>query len=316
MFQRLKSFTKDTAPFIWKRITKKYYIIRRSEMGAGFFSNYMWVMGHIVFAKKLGYIPVVDMENYPTFYSEKEPVNGTCNAWNYYFEDVDKVGLDEAYSSGKYILGRDKYLTKYAEKYSTSIYRYPTNRMIAYYTPVMKKNIRVKKNLLEEFETEWNLKVKRGNRVLGVHVRGTDMKVNPSHPTPPSFTEYIKVTKDLLKKHQDITHIFLATDEDLVKELYEKEFQKSGIELFTNRAFRACNNGEEQRIGIHEINVEQPRPHHKYLLGLEVLRDAWFLSKCDYLVCSHSNVANVAILWNENQYHEIVCMESQNESSN
>lgn len=43
-----------------------YYIIRRPAPGGGFFSNWIWVLAHICYAKKHDYICVVDQQNYLT----------------------------------------------------------------------------------------------------------------------------------------------------------------------------------------------------------------------------------------------------------
>lgn len=310
MWNWIKSFTDLELSYLLKRMKAKYYVIIRSEGGAGFFSNYFWVMGHVAFAEKMGYIPVVDMENYPTLYSEEEPVDGTNNAWNYYFENIGNVGLDEVYASGRYIMGKDKYLTKYAEKYSMFPYRYPSERMIAYYAPIIKKNLRIKQSLVNEYKREWIEKTSGSNNILGIHIRGTDMKNNLGHPMPAPVSEYIRRTHEMLEKHPDISRIFLATDENEIKEAYEQEFEGSAATLFMNEAFRAWDDGHVKKTGLHEMKLDNPRPHHKYLLGKEVLRDAWFLSRCQYLLCGHSNITNVAILWNEGKYNEVVCIES------
>ena len=309
MWNWIKSFTDLELRYLLKRMKAKYYVIIRSEGGAGFFSNYFWVMGHVAFAEKMGYIPVVDMENYPTLYSEGEPVDGTNNAWNYYFENIGNVGLDEVYASGRYVVGKDKYLTKYAEKYSMFPYRYPSERMIAYYAPIIKKNLRIKESLVNEYKREWIEKTSGSNNILGIHIRGTDMKNNLGHPMPATVSEYIRRTHEMLEKHPDINRIFLATDENEIKEAYEQEFEGSAATLFMNEAFRAWDDGHVKKTGLHEMKLDNPRPHHKYLLGKEVLRDAWFLSRCQYLLCGHSNITNVAILWNEGKYNEVVCVE-------
>lgn len=309
MWNWIKSFTDLELSYLLKRMKAKYYVIIRSEGGAGFFSNYFWVMGHVAFAEKMGYIPVVDMENYPTLYSEGEPVDGTNNAWNYYFENIGNVGLDEVYASGRYVVGKDKYLTKYAEKYSMFPYRYPSERMIAYYAPIIKKNLRIKESLVNEYKREWIEKTSGSNNILGIHIRGTDMKNNLGHPMPAPVSEYIRRTHEMLEKHPDINRIFLATDENEIKEAYEQEFEGSAATLFMNEAFRAWDDGHVKKTGLHEMKLDNPRPHHKYLLGKEVLRDAWFLSRCQYLLCGHSNITNVAILWNEGKYNEVVCVE-------
>ena len=43
----------------------------------------------------------------------------------------------------------------------------------------------------------------------------------------------------------------------------------------------------------------------RYRLGLEVLRDAWFLSRCDYLLCGHSNVSNAALFLRGRPFRKI-----------
>ena len=309
--QAIKDFHNLEGYYIRKRIKAKYYIIVRSEGGAGFFSNYMWVLGHVVFARKLGYIPVVDMKNYPTLYSEAVPVNGVDNAWNYYFRDIDKVTLEQAYASGRYVVGKDKYLTKYAEKYSLPNYRYPSDRMIDYYGPIIEENMKLRDDLKKEYEEAWQQKVLPSDHVLGIHIRGTDMKNNLGHPMPASVETYLEQTRSVLAKHPEINKIFLATDENNVKEAYEKAFQGNSTTLFMNEAFRVWDWGEKRKTGVHETKVEHPRPNHKYLLGKEVLQDAWFLYKCEYLICGHSNITNVVMLWKQHKYKQVICIEPE-----
>lgn len=66
-------------------IDETAYVIRRNP-SAGFFSNYFYVMGHIIEATKRNLIPIVDFQNYLTPYSELFQVHGTSNSWEYYFE--------------------------------------------------------------------------------------------------------------------------------------------------------------------------------------------------------------------------------------
>lgn len=311
LINKMKAFCNLEGCYMVKRIKAKYYIIVRSEGGAGFFSNYMWVLGHIVFARRLGYIPVVDMKHYPTLYSEEIPVDGIDNAWNYYFQNIDDVTLEEAYASGRYVLGIDKYLTKYAEKYSLSNYRYPTERMICYYGPIIERNIKLREDLKDEFAGIWRHNVTETDCVLGIHIRGTDMKNNLGHPMPAPVQTYLEKTREMLRQHPEISKIFLATDENNVKEAYEEAFGGNGTILFMNEAFRAWDRGEKKKVGVHEMKVTNPRPNHKYLMGKEVLQDAWFLNQCDYLICGHSNITNVVMLWNQKRFKQVVCVEPE-----
>lgn len=308
MIDLIRNFFQNEWYYYQKRLTKKYYIISRSAGGAGFFSNYMWVMGHVIFARKLGYIPVVDMKNYPTLYSEENPVDGVENAWNYYFENVGSVTLEEAYASGKYVMGKDMPLHKYEGKYCIGNYRFPTKKAVDYYAPIIKRNLVIKKDLLDSFENEWDEKVGPGGQVLGIHVRGTDMKNNLGHPMPASIQVFMERAMKILEENPSITKVFLATDEINVKEHFEEVFRNSGCSLFINDAFRVWDTGEEKHVGIHETEVLDARPFHKYLLGKEVLKDAYFLNRCDYLLCGHSNITNVVLLWNCNKFKKVLCI--------
>ena len=50
---------------------KIFYVIRRSP-GAGLFSNLIYVINHLLIAEKHNFIPIIDMENYPTIYNENK----------------------------------------------------------------------------------------------------------------------------------------------------------------------------------------------------------------------------------------------------
>ncbi|MDR3162696.1 MAG: hypothetical protein LBT81_02405, partial [Helicobacteraceae bacterium] len=87
-----------------------FYVIRRPEPGAGLFSNFRWVLGHILYALEKNYIPVVDMQNYKTYYNEFEPINGSKNAWEYYFEQPEPYTLEQVYKGKNVVLGEMAYL--------------------------------------------------------------------------------------------------------------------------------------------------------------------------------------------------------------
>ena len=82
---------------------KVFYVIRRSP-GAGMFSNFIYVLNHLEIAKRNNFIPIVDMENFTTIYNEKEKINNTYNAWEYYFEKLNKYTLKEVYKSQNVII--------------------------------------------------------------------------------------------------------------------------------------------------------------------------------------------------------------------
>ena len=50
-----------------------FYIIRRTP-GAGLFSNFIFVLNHLKIADTCGFLPIIDMENFPTIYNEQNSV--------------------------------------------------------------------------------------------------------------------------------------------------------------------------------------------------------------------------------------------------
>ena len=296
-----------------RRMFKKYYVICRPEGGAGFFSNYHWVLGHVVFAKKMGYIPVVDMKNYSTLYSEYGLVEGEDNAWNYYFDNVDAVDLETVYNSGKYVIGINNPMHDYSSMLHQGIFRFPTEEAVRYYYPIIEKHMKIRMDILNAYERYWD-NMKEGIECLvGVHIRGTDMTNNMGHPTPASLEKYILKIDEVLQRNPQLDALFLATDEKEIVDIIQDRFSER-VKIIVNSAFRSEKQDEERKVGIHEQVLENPRYLHKYKLGLEVLYDALSLSKCNYLICGHSNISDVAILWNNNKYREIILVECQNPS--
>lgn len=267
-----------------------YYIVRRclGWGGVGFFSNYLYALTHIAYAKDRGWIPVVDMRNYRTLYSENHPVNGSRNDWNHYF--LQPVDTQTAYASGRFILS-DGWNRKPdyhpIREMNETIDLIPERaarlrELTADYT-------RIRPDILAEFKA-WASENFAGKCVLGVHWRGTDKIIPPPghRPTPPlsSLLDAIRATADEL--HPQL--IFLASDESGIREQLEEALP---IPVVSAASFRLAAG---DRRGVHLAVVRHARPNHRYLLGLEVLRDAWLLSKCDGLVHGHSNVINAALL--------------------
>ena len=75
-----------------KNPDKYFYIIKRSP-GAGFFSNLNFVLHNLYICDQLKMIPVIDMENYQTFYNCKIKIKNTYNSWEYYFKKFQSIIL-------------------------------------------------------------------------------------------------------------------------------------------------------------------------------------------------------------------------------
>ena len=297
--------------FLWRRLIcymlKKHvkqnrkvsdlYVVKGIPK-TGFFSNYFYAVGHAMLAKKYGYKFVIDWENYVTPYNEGVSVDGTMNCFEYYFDQPCKV--DDAIKSAKSIyISEDKYPYNEVPHYGVNnVGRegFPKKKQIKKINEFIKTYCPLKASLKEDFDklaTEMSLQ-----DCLGVHIRGTDMKCTEGHNKPAALVDTIEKIKATLE-NTGLKRIFLCTDEEGVKAEIISVF---GDIVCSLDAYRSEGGNE----GIHLETKEGQRENHHYLLGLEVLRDAYMLGCCNSLVCGKSNVAYSAIVFNNNRFNKVV----------
>ena len=124
-----------------KNKNKVFYVIKRTP-GAGLFSNVIFVLNHLLIAKRHNFIPIIDMQNFPTIYSENNKINNTKNSWEYYFENLSNYKLKDIYQSQKVIFTDNKY-------YSNFVYDLEKSKKLI---NLFQKKIKVKKDILRDFE--------------------------------------------------------------------------------------------------------------------------------------------------------------------
>ena len=130
---------------------KTFYVIKRTP-GTGFFSNLTFILNHLLISEKLGYIPIIDMENYKTIYNEKTKIKNTLNAWEYYFEKLNKFELSDVYKSKNVIITNNKF-------YRNFYYNFLENEKLKEF---FINKIKIKKNLIEIYKRiSSNFKIKK-----------------------------------------------------------------------------------------------------------------------------------------------------------
>ena len=260
---------------------KIFYVIRRSP-GAGMFSNLTFVMNHLLIAKQHNFIPVVDMKNFPTIYNEKNIVNGTYNAWEYYFEKVSKYTLEEVYKSKNVFITNNNF----ENNMTLELFEKKFNKI--------KKKINIKKKLYKEFLKIKKINFKNEQNILGVHFRGTTYKRARGHAFPLNKKLIRQHIDQLIKKHK-YKKIFLVTEEiDYLK--FMKKFYNDKL-IYTN-FFKSKN--------IDAFNF-YPRKNHRYLLGREIIIETLLLSICRGLLYVKSNVSSASNFFSKKEIrqHEI-----------
>ena len=256
---------------------KVFYVIWRSDR-AGLFSLVQFVAARLDVADRLGFVPIVDFQNFPSTYAEDRPISGTLNSWEYYFEPVSKYSLDEVYDSRAVVFCDGNFPASYPFAVTES-------RQLQ---EAFHRHIRIKTSALE-FADRFAEEHFSGSRVLGVHFRGQEMRTAPGHPLPATPRQMV-ARAQVLMAERGYEKVFLVTEEQSYLDTFRSMF---GSQLVATNAFRTY---EENAYDV------SPRQDHKYQLGLDVLRDTLVLAKCNALLCAGSNVSVFAEFLNAGRY--------------
>jgi hypothetical protein len=251
----------------------KFYVIRNNNPDAGMGSLLSSVIGHLKIAESENRIPVVDWNFYECLYKEKEPVLKTLNPWEYYFEPVAKFRIID--------------LSDYDDVFYTTG-DHPQNMPFPWAKlpitkEIFKKYIRLNVQTHEYIELRINqLAIKF--QTLGVHFRAArGMRINPNHPIQPTRSQiYALIDRELNTARYD--QIFFATDVE--EEIHH--FKKRYGNLLVN--FQSSRFKREESL---PPKIPGFRNLHSYLLGLEVLTEAYALSRCGGLIAGFSGVSQL-----------------------
>jgi hypothetical protein len=260
---------------------KIFYVIRRIPT-AGFFSNITFILNNLKICEEMKFIPIIDMEYYPSLYNELKIFKNTKNSWEYYFEKLNKYSLNEVYNS------KNVYLSPFTFQKEMSIDM--TNNRISKYI----NRLKVKKEILNKINNFSEKNFIKKNKILGVHFRGSTYKTARGHGFPLTIDLMIKNIETLIQNF-NYEKIFLVTEEQKYLDALKKKFKNKII--FYN-SFRM---GQLDSFKIY------PRKNHRYHLGEEILIETILLSKCDGLTFIKSNVTSAAILFAKKQIklHEV-----------
>jgi hypothetical protein len=258
---------------------KVFFVIRQEKLGRGLFSLLSSVLCYIDFAHRNGLTPVVDFENFRTEYNESTEINEMKNSFEYYFKQRNKITLNEVYSS-KFVIFSDN---EYALNYSYSVTNIPGILNLFH------KYFEIDSSILNESKLSSIFPIEDEKKILGVHFRGQEFRTAQGHWYPPSKKQIVH-SIDLILKKSNCVKIFVSTED--VKLL-------RFIESVYGSIVSCHNNFRTDGVNAYKIN---PRQNHRYLLGREIMVDMLTLSSCNSFIGCTSNVAEMARLFNNNNY--------------
>ena len=255
---------------------KKFYIIKQDFNPNGLFSNLTFVLDHIDYALKNNFRPVIDMENFLTVYNERKKIFGSYNAWDYYFEPINKIKLRQVYKSENFVFSKN-----FRIKNSLINEDKELNK-------IFKRFIRVRSEMKKHLSDIKRMYFKDSTKIMGVHVRGTIQRVVRGHSFPPNPKDLLKEAVKIYKKTRS-QKVFLVTEDDLYLNIFKKFFKKKLIYY--------------------------SRKNHRFKLGREALVDCILLSETKVNLVTDSNVWRISTLFSKKKqmrYQLLTKLNSEN----
>ena len=268
-----------------KRNDDTVFFIDMEESHSGFFAEHNRLLAMLYFADKYDMKPVVKYHK-GYCYAEKQPVNGTMNPFEYYFEQPSGISLEEL-KSFKRVFRSRKENSYEVNKLCDDPNGYTrSEEYLNEMARITAKYIRLNSIVKEKMDAEiLELLKNDAGKALAVHVRGTDFKQNfNGHPVSVGTDEYLETAVRTFESGA-YDKVFLATDDSEALEKFSKQF---GDKLaFYKDVVRS--KGDDT---VMHSRLE--RKNHHYLLGYEVLRDMYTLAACDGLIAGLSQVSYAA----------------------
>lgn len=268
--------------------SKIFYLIARQPGTIGLFSYVYTSLGHIAYALAKGYIPVIDMQNYPNTYLESSKL-GVENSWEYYFKQPYGYNISDLKNQRIIRSSLTVYPVLDTTEYTGK------NEDFLFWSTLYQKFIVLNENTEQYINEEYTRLIKPDMRVLGVLCRGTDYtsKKPPMHPIQPSVKDVIEKAKQYMLE-LNCNYIYLATDEIKTLKYFEDSFPDK---ILTNNRKYYDNIGDNY---VAEVTFN--RENDKYLQGLEYLSSIVILSRCTALVAGESNGSCAALHMNSGKY--------------
>lgn len=267
-----------------------YYVIRpRTNCIEGLLALYIFVMKKMDYALNKGYVPVVDMKNYKTQYS-----NGKDNVWEWFFEQPNGISLDEIYrSSNPLLLSGYKWKSgENTDLFSQEVFVNEELTMKCH--RLMFDNMQFNKRILDSVREE-EKKIPT-DECIGVYLRGTDyVKLKPvGENVQPTVEMVIEKIHEFKKKHGN-PPIYLVTEDNDIYMKIKKEFPDD-LYLVSYDTFVSNYNGRDflSKSGVFKKDMRT--------VGEEYLVKMILLSKCRYLVSSITCGSRVSYVLNGNKY--------------
>ena len=274
-----------------KRKNKQtYYVIRSREASDGLLSTYFFVISHVVWALERDYIPVVKFDDETCQYYVGREINGTYNAWEYFFTQPCGVKYEDIPNDANILLSGWTLF----EKNGVKDVKLTVDNVRKTIKNVCEKHCGVQPYIWEIVDQKAK-ELFDGNNTLGAFIRGTDyVALKPKgHYIQPTVDDLQEKIDEFLSKYE-IGKIFVVTED---YDIYQCLEQKYRGRVFTSDDDFVKNYNTEDYLSA-SLNSDP------YVRGLNYLIRVLLLAKCPYIVSSITNGSLFALTVKNEEYSD------------
>lgn len=181
---------------------KTIYYINETSADFGFFATYRYWLEYLYFADICGYTPVIDVGT-EFAYCDKNVMKSIKNPFEYYYQQPASINVQEARHSNR-VIHSDIIHRQMVELILTGKKsHYDCNfRYMQFMGEIARKYLKYNsetKSFIEEGLNEIGI---GNNKILGVHIRGTDFKKKyNNHPVFVTDIEFFRAIDSIYEKN-------------------------------------------------------------------------------------------------------------------
>lgn len=272
-------FKELTYSFGEKNPDKTFYVIRPLN-GIPIFSMVKRCIGLYAWAKKNGYIPIVDMYGYKNIYKKDDE-----NAWENYFVPLSEgISMQEVCESKNVIFHSD-YLCENPDFKAVEQDFINSGK----WKEVMALNSDMEICLKEKRKQLFNGK----GKVMAMVCRGTDARKTEEGSVIVPEPEKLAQLAEVMMEEWDYKYVYLVTEDETICSVFHNKLKDKV--LFTER---------QRYSGLKKPeSVETDRENDGYLKGIEAIIDVMLAVSCDSLLCYASDTEKNIRMYKKNWNH-------------
>ena len=268
------------------------YVIRRRPPGGGLFSNVNHVLQGVEYARANDLTPIVDMQNYWTSYSQRKPLHQAKNAWEYFFEPISNLKINDLDNFRNVTLSKGDRINPNSPLADRGLKFVLNNHLLQELHSLYVQNIRLNKetikflNRVKEY-IEWE------EKTIGVSYRGTDyVSTKPTgHAKQPTLPQLISRLEDKRDSYSGF-RLLVSTEDAAARRAITRTNTDS-----VYREFR------DHRI-LEKLISNNERVSKQAMDALGYLAEIYLLAECITVTCSIANGSATSLIINGGKYIE------------